>query len=161
MNAAKSALITALATELHIAVNQIERIVCLLEIGKSVPFIAYSQQEKFNLRVLQIIRDRIHAYQSLQEKKFDLLKKLKEEQCLTAELEANIQQADSIQRLDDLYLPYRRARRTRAVIAKEADLAPLAHLLCTDFSSTPHDAAMLFIATHTEQKDVNTALAGV
>ena len=114
--------------------NQIEVVLNLLADGNTVPFIARYRKEATNsLDEVQIreIEERNQYLTNLEKRKVELLHKIEEQGELTEELAAEIKKATQLQRLEDLYLPYRKKRRTLATIAKEKGLEPLAEWLLT------------------------------
>lgn len=118
-----------IATELGITVRQVEATAKLLQEGATVPFIArYRKEATGSLDETQIaaIRDRLEQLAELDKRRETILKSIREQGKLTAELEQKILQADTMSALEDLYLPYRPKKRTKATIAKEKGLEPLA-----------------------------------
>lgn len=118
-----------IATELGITVRQVEATAKLLQEGATVPFIArYRKEATGSLNEMQIttIRDRLEQLAELDKRRETILKSIREQGKLTAELEQKILQADTMSALEDLYLPYRPKKRTKATIAKEKGLEPLA-----------------------------------
>ena len=119
-----------IAREQHIEVQQVQAVVKLFEEGATVPFIArYRKEATGALDEVQIIaiRDRLEKLIELNKRREAILKSMREHEQLTPELEEEIGKADTLSHLEDLYLPFRPKRRTRAIIAKEKGLEDLAH----------------------------------
>src|SRR5262245_13590279 len=133
-----------LAQELNIKVFQVAAAAQLLAEGATVPFIArYRKEVTGELDEVQVtaVRDRLEALQALDERRAAILASLKERNLLTSELEKSILAADSLTILEDIYLPFRPKKRTRATIAKEKGLEPLADLLMAQDPATDVAAA--------------------
>lgn len=122
-----------LAQELKITAAQVEGTVKLLDEGATVPFIARYRKEATGSLEDQVIRqlaERLEYLRGLETRKADILRLLLEQEKLTPELEKDIQRAETLTRLEDIYLPFRPKKRTRATIAREKGVEPLAlHLL--------------------------------
>ena len=109
--------------------NQIKATLEMLEDGNTVPFIArYRKERTQSLDEVQIreIQATYHQTETLEKRKDDVLKNIEDQQKLTPELAQKIRTADALQMVEDLYLPYKQKRRTKATIAKEAGLEPIA-----------------------------------
>ena len=129
-----------IADELGVAVRQVSAAVELLDGGATVPFIARYRKEATGTlddAQLRTLEERLRYLRELDERRDAILKEITAQGKLTGELEAQIRAADSKARLEDLYLPYKPKRRTRAQIAREAGLEPLADLLLADPSGVP------------------------
>ncbi len=121
-----------LASELRVAVKQVAATVKLLDEGATVPFLARYRKEVtggLDEVVITSIRDRVAQLRELDKRRSAILASLEEQGKLTDELKSQIHSAASMLELEDLYLPYRPKRRTRAMIAKERGLEPLAQCL--------------------------------
>ena len=121
-----------LSTELGLGSGPVARTIALLDEGNTIPFIArYRKEMTGSLDEVQIqaIADRAAALRTLHERKADVRRLIDAQGKLTAELAANIAAAATLQEVEDLYLPYRPKRKTRASIAREKGLAPLAELI--------------------------------
>ena len=108
--------------------SQAEQVIKLLEEGNTVPFIArYRKEQTGSLDEVQIkaVEDRYNYIQQLEQRKEEILRLIEEQGKLTEELTASINNATVLQRLEDLYRPYKQKRRTKATIAKEKGLEPL------------------------------------
>ncbi len=124
--------ILRLAQELNLKVFQIAATAQLFAEGATVPFIArYRKEVTGELDEVQVlaIRDRLEQLSAIDERRAAILGSLKERNLLTPELEKTINAADTLTELEDIYLPFRPKKRTRATIAKEKGLEPLADLL--------------------------------
>ena len=121
-----------IAEELNISIKQVEATIQLLDEGATVPFISrYRKERTGSLDEVQItnIRDRISQLRDLQKRKESILKSIEEQGKLTPELKKEIEAAEKMAVLEDIYLPYKPKRRTRATIAREKGLEPLAKLI--------------------------------
>ncbi len=121
-----------LSTELGLGSGPVARTIALLDEGNTIPFIArYRKEMTGSLDEVQIqaIADRAAALRTLHERKADVRRLIDAQGKLTAELAASIAAAATLQEVEDLYLPYRPKRKTRASIAREKGLAPLAELI--------------------------------
>jgi len=121
-----------LSAELQLNAGQIARTIALLDTGNTIPFIArYRKEVTGSLDEVQIqaIADRAAAVRALHERKLDVRRLIAEQGKLTPELEQQLEAAATLQEVEDLYLPYRPKRKTRASVAREKGLAPLAELI--------------------------------
>ncbi len=158
-------LITKIATELSIAPRQVAAALALFEDGNTLPFIArYRKEVTGGLDEVQLrdIRDRAAYLEELEERRATILKSIEEQGKLTPELEARIRAAETKQSLEDLYLPYRPKRRTRATIAKERGLEPLADLIWAGDATDAEvvAAAADYVDPEKEVATVDDALQG-
>jgi uncharacterized protein len=153
-----------IANELAIQPHQVAAVAKLLAEDATVPFIArYRKEVTGSLDEVAItqIRDRLVQLMELAQRKQAILKSLTERNLLTSELTAQIDQASTMTALEDIYLPYRPKRRTRAIVAKEKGLEPLATLLLAqDEHVDPASAAAAYVSTETGVEDIEQALAG-
>ena len=153
-----------IATELLLSPRQVEAAAALLDDGATVPFIARYRKERTGTLdevAITAIRDRLTQLRALDERREAILASLLEHELLTEDLKAVIDGARTMTELEDLYLPYRPKRRTRAMIARERGLEPLAEtLLAQDPSTDPLIAAWGFIDPEQGIDDVEAALAG-
>ncbi len=156
-------MLQAIAADTAIKPQQVESVISLLEEGNTVPFIArYRKEVTGSLDEVQIkaIEDRYHYIQQLEQRKEEVLRLIEEQGKLTEELSAAIQAATVLQRVEDLYRPYKQKRRTKATIAKERGLEPLADQLMK-FPKVPlHEIAAKFINEEKEVATIEDALAG-
>jgi protein Tex len=153
-----------IAAELKIQLHQVARVVTLLDAGGTVPFIArYRKEATGTLDEVAIthIRDRMAQLAELNQRKTTILNSLTERALLTDALKEQIDKAETLTTLEDIYLPYRPKRRTRAMIAREKGLQPLAErLLAQDERTDPLAEAAAFINADAGVEDVEQALAG-
>ncbi|MFL6617391.1 MAG: Tex family protein [Povalibacter sp.] len=129
-----------IAAELAVKPAQVIATVALIDEGATVPFIARYRKEVtggLDDTQLRTLSERLIYLRELEERRTTILKSIEEQQKLTPELKASIESADSKQRLEDLYAPYKPKRRTKAQIAKEAGLEPLAEALLGNPTLTP------------------------
>jgi uncharacterized protein len=136
--------VLAVAAELNLKIHSVAATAGLLKEGATVPFIArYRKEVTGELDEVQImaIRDRLEQMAQLDERRAAILASLKERNLLTPELEKAVNAATNLTALEDIYLPYRPKKRTRATIAKEKGLAPLAELLWAQAAATDPVAA--------------------
>ena len=127
-------IVARIASELFIPAQRVEATVQLLDAGSTIPFIArYRKEATGSLDELQIqaIQDRLEYLRSLEKRRQEVLRLIDEQGKLTPELAQRIQEARALHELEDLYLPFRPKRRTRAGIAREKGLAPLAELMAS------------------------------
>lgn len=153
----------AIAKELKATVSQVEAAIRLLDDGATVPFIARYRKEAtqgLNDTQLRLLAERLHYMRELDERRVLILQTIREQEKLTPELAQAIETADTKTRLEDLYLPFRPKRRTKALLAKEAGLEPLATALSNDASLIPETYAEQFINAEAGIADVQAALEG-
>ncbi|MFJ8263731.1 Tex family protein [Rummeliibacillus sp. NPDC094406] len=145
-----------IATEIGIRTHQVEQVIQLLEASNTVPFIArYRKEATGSLDEVQIkaIEDRYHYIQQLEQRKQEVLRLIDEQGKLTEELAKEINVATILKRIEDLYRPYKQKRRTKATIAKDKGLEPLADQL-TAFDKTPlQKLAMPFVGEKVENTE--------
>ena len=156
-------IIATISQELAARPAQVEAAVRLLDEGATVPFIArYRKEATGGLDDIQLrhLEERLGYLRELAERRSAVLKSIEEQCKLTAELQTAIEAADTKQRLEDLYLPYKPKRRTKAQIAREAGLEPLADAILADPSQAPESPAAGFVDAGKGVPDVATALEG-
>ena len=150
--------------DLNIPPRQVAAVAKLFEEGNTVPFIArYRKEVHGNLDEVQIsdIQEKLSYYNTLESRRQTILKSIKEQDKLTDELKKKILACPSKTGLEDLYLPYKPKRRTRAMIAREKGLAPLAELILSQAASGDIEAeAAPFIREEKDVLTVEDALAG-
>src|SRR5258705_6846622 len=152
-----------IAEELGVREQQIEATVALLDGGATVPFIARYRKEArgaLDDEQLRTLEERLNYLRELEERRAVILNSIREQGKLDAALEATILAAESKGRLEDIYLPYKPKRRTKAEIAKEAGLEPLAHILLTHPENDPQAVAAPFINVDKQVADAAAALQG-
>lgn len=152
-----------IANELNVREQQVQAAVELIDGGATVPFIArYRKEATGSLDDTQLRRleERLTYLRELEERRKVILQSITDQGKLEATLEAQIMAADSKARLEDIYLPYKPKRRTKAEIAREAGLEPLAELLLTQPENDPKVAALPFVSADKNVADVAAALEG-
>jgi uncharacterized protein len=152
-----------ISTELGVKEEQVQAAVELLDGGATVPFIARYRKEvtgSLDDAQLRTLEERLRYLRELEERRKVILESVREQGKLDAKLEAAIMAADSKGRLEDIYLPYKPKRRTKAEIAKEAGLEPLADLLLTAPQNVPAVSAEPFISADKNVADAAAALDG-
>ena len=155
--------IEKISSELKLQNSQTQAVAALLEDGATVPFIArYRKEATGGLDELNVtaIRDRLLQLKELDQRKESVLKSLTENGHLTDELEARVQAAETLAILEDIYLPYRPKRRTRAMIAREKGLEPLAMLILEQSGTDPEKAAAEYVDPGKDVPAIEDALAG-
>ena len=155
--------IQTIAAELQINPKQIEATAGLLAEGATVPFIArYRKEVTGSLDEVAItqIRDRSAQLEELTKRRKTILKSLEDQEKLTEELKKKIEQAETMAVLEDIYLPYRPKRRTRATVAREKGLEPLAQKIFRQEDVDPFIEAASFIDSEKDVKSVEVALSG-
>ena len=153
-----------IAAELKVRPAQVAAAVALLDGGATVPFIArYRKEATDNLDDIQLreLEARLSYLRELEERRAAVLESIDEQGKLTSELRAAIDAAPTKQELEDLYLPYKRKRRTKAMIAREAGIEPLADRLFADPTRVPLDEAAAFINAEAGFADALAVLDGV
>lgn len=159
----RAAIETRIAKTVGARVDQVRAAVTLLDEGATVPFIArYRKEATGGLDDTQLrdLQEQLIYQRELEERRAAILTALSELGKLTEELERDIWGADTKQRLEDLYLPFKPKRRTRAQIAREAGLEPLAKLLWEDPLRDPETEAEAFVNADKGVADVRAALDG-
>jgi len=150
--------VTKIASELTLKPQQVSATAELLEGGATIPFIARYRKEvtgSLDEVAVTAIRDRLNQLKELDDRRESIIKSLEERELLTDELKEQIMQAETMAVLEDIYLPYRPKRRTRATIAKEKGLEPLAELI---FAQEPAvDPAFEAVAFIDPDKGVESA----
>jgi uncharacterized protein len=152
-----------IAQELAVASTQVTATVTLLDEGATVPFIArYRKEVTGGLDDTQLrhLEERLYYLRELEERRQVVLKSIREQDKLTPDLKRAILGADTKTRLEDLYLPYKPKRRTKAQIAREAGLEPLALGLLKDPTLDPEQTARRYLDSKKGVADVKTALDG-
>ena len=152
-----------IAEELKVKVSQVETAIRLLDEGATVPFIARYRKEAtegLDDTHLRHLSERLYYIRELNERRAVVLQSIRDQEKLTPELETAILAADTKTRLEDLYLPHRPKRRTKAQQAKEAGLEPLALALKQDPSLDPETQALAFVNAESGVEDVKAALEG-
>lgn len=152
-----------IATDTNVSPRQVEAVIKLLKDSNTVPFIArYRKEATGSLDEVQIkaIDDRYQYIQQLEKRKEEVLRLIDEQGKLTEELQQAIQIATVLQRVEDLYRPYKQKRRTKATIAKESGLEPLADFMMLFTNSDVTQEAQKFVNEEKAVATVEEALAG-
>lgn len=152
-----------IAEELTVNEKQVIAAIGLLDEGSTVPFISRYRKEVtggLDDAQLRMLEERLRYLRELDERRVAILKNIDEQEKLTPELKASIMQADTKNRLEDLYLPYKQKRRTKAQIARESGLEPLANSLFENPDLQPEVEAEKFIDAEKSVADIKTALDG-
>ena len=152
-----------IAQELNVRREQVAAAVALLDGGATVPFIARYRKEATGAlddAQLRTLDERLRYLRELEERRTVILNSIREQGKLDEALEAAIRAADSKGRLEDIYLPFKPKRRTKAEIAKEAGLEPLADLLLAQPENDPLVAAAKFVDAEKQVADITAALDG-
>ncbi len=157
-------IIAKLAEELQIKVPQVQAAVKLIDEGNTIPFISRYRKEAtgaLNDEVLRNLFERLNYLRNLEEKKEQVLSTIEEQGKLTEELKQQILAAETLVAVEDLYRPYRPKRRTRATIAKEKGLEPLANIILLQMTDNPlEQEAEKFLNPEKEVHSVQDAIAG-
>ena len=157
-------IIKTLQQELNIRYSQAEAAVKLIDEGNTIPFIARYRKEatgSLNDEVLRALDERLRYLRNLEEKKEQVIGTIREQGKLTEELERQIREAATMVAVDDLYRPYRPKRRTRAMIAREKGLEPLAERIAAQELGRPAlEEAADFVSEERGVADAAEALAG-
>ncbi len=159
-------IIETLASEMNIPVKQVENTVALLDEGNTVPFIARYRKEVtggLDDTVLRTLTDKLTYLRSLEQRKAEVRSLIEGQGVMTPEIDAAITQAVTLTEVDDIYRPYRPKRKTRASVARERGLEPLAQLLLEQNSNYTPDlemAADAYISEENGVPDRDAALQG-
>ena len=157
-------IINQLATEFHLRKEQVQNTIDLLDDGKTIPFIARYRKEKtgsLDDQLLRQLNDRLQYLRKLQQRKTEICSAIAAQDKLTPELEQQIQAAKTLIEVEDLYLPYRPKRKTRASAAITRGLEPLARILAEQkWETVPEEAAKPFVQPEQGVPDVAAALQG-
>ena len=152
-----------IASELSIGVDQVENTIELLNEGATVPFIARYRKEatgSLDEVVITQIRDKMEKLKELDKRRETILNSIEEQQKLTPELEEQINKAETMAELEDLYLPYKPKRKTRATIAIGKGLEPLAKIIMSQKYDDVDGQAERFISKEKEVNTIEDAIAG-
>ncbi len=158
-----NSIIRRIADELGVREQQVNATVEMLDGGATVPFIARYRKEvtgSLDDSQLRSLEDRLRYLRELEDRRSTILNSIEEQGKLTDELRASIDSADTKNRLEDLYLPYKPKRRTKAQIAREAGLEPLADALYDDPALEPESTAESYINEEAGVADTKAALDG-
>ncbi|MDF0727672.1 Tex family protein [Cytobacillus sp. S13-E01] len=157
-------MIKSIAKELTIKENQIRNVIALLDEGNTVPFIArYRKEQTGALDEVQIrdIQDKWQYMQNLESRKEEVIRLIEEQGKLNDELKGQIVKAAKLQQVEDLYRPYKQKRRTKATVAKEKGLEPLAEWIFTfPLNENIEEKAQEFISEVKEVATIEEAITG-
>ena len=152
-----------IAKELNLTVDAVRNTIELLDEGASIPFIARYRKEatgSLNEVIITSIRDRCRQLGELEARREYILQSVREQGKLTADLEKRINEAETLYQLEDLYLPYKPKRKTRASVARERGLEPLAERIYAQGNGNPRQWAAPFVDAEKGVDDVEAALQG-
>ena len=157
-------IINQLATEFHLRKEQVQNTIDLLDDGKTIPFIARDRKEKtgsLDDQLLRQLNDRLQYLRKLHQRKTEICSAIAAQDKLNPELEQQIQAAKTLIEVEDLYLPYRPKRKTRASAAIARGLEPLARILAEQkWETVPEEAAKPFVQPEQDVPDGAAALQG-
>ncbi len=158
-------MVEILCKEFNVQPWQVEAVIALLDEGATVPFIARYRKEKhgeLDDQTLRAMADRLDALRKLENRREEIAESLRKLDKWTEELQAQLDSAETLARLEDVYRPYRPKRRTRASMAREKGLEPLADRLLLQLPGrdTPEDMAKPFISADKGVPDAESALQG-
>ncbi|KPL58306.1 hypothetical protein AM506_17760 [Rossellomorea vietnamensis] len=160
----QESLLHQVSKELNLSIKNVKSVISLLEEGNTVPFIArYRKEQTGALDEVQIrnIMDKWNYLQNLEQRKEEVIRMIEEQGKLTEELTRSIQKADKLQMVEDLYRPYKQKRRTKATVAKEKGLEPLAEWILTfPLKGDLSGEASNYISEENEVTTVEEALGG-
>lgn len=151
------------ASELKVTPKQVSDTSKLLDDGGTVPFISRYRKEvtgSLDEVAVAAIRDRVQQLRDLDKRKDAIIKSLKEQEKLSSELEKKVLEAETMSKLEDIYLPYKPKRKTRASMAREKGLGPLAKLVFDQGNSNPNLEAAKYVSAQEGVEDVEAALKG-
>ena len=153
-----------LAQEFGLRQEQVDNTVALIDDDKTIPFIARYRKEltgSLDDQILRELSDRLMYLRNLEKRKEDIRNTITEQEKMTPELEAAIDAAKTLVEVEDIYRPFKPKRRTRAGIARENGLEPLAEIIMAqDMASDPEKEAEAFISEEKKVPDVKTAIQG-
>ena len=155
--------VNRLAVEFKLRPQQVQAAVELLDAGNTIPFIARYRKEatgSLDDQVLREMAERLEYLRNLEKRREEIAASLEEQGVLTDELKAQLAKAVTLSELEDIYRPFRPKRRTRATVAKERGLEPLALWLMLQQAGDPAAEAAKYIDPEKEVPDAETALAG-
>ncbi|WP_407271790.1 Tex family protein [Radiobacillus sp. PE A8.2] len=156
-------LIQWVASQTSVAINSVKQVITLLEKGNTVPFIArYRKEQTGGLDEVQIktIEDKFNYALHLAERKEEVIRLIEEQGKLTPELKQDIEKATQLQKVEDLYRPYKQKRRTKATVAKEKGLEPLAEMIWMQEIQDVNKEAEAFLSEEFELATIEDVIAG-
>ena len=153
-----------IAEELSIKPSQAEAVIKLIDDGNTIPFIARYRKEQhgsLNDEVLRNLDERLKYLRNLEERKEACIAAIEEQGKLTEELRVKIEEAETLVAVEDLYRPYKQKKRTRAIIAKEKGLEPLANIIILQMTEKSiEEEAEPFISEEKGVASVKEAIDG-
>lgn len=152
-----------IASELSVLPKQVAATISLLDEGGTVPFISRYRKEltgSLDEVAVATVRDRLTQLRELDKRREAILKSLKEQEKLTPELEKQVKEAETLSRLEDIYLPYKPKRKTRASVAREKGLEPLAKKIFDEQGGEVFSLAKDFVDGEKGVEDAEQALQG-
>ena len=158
-------LIKQLCEEFSLKTHQVENTIKLIDEGNTIPFIARYRKEvtgSLDDQILRELYDRLNYLRNLDETREKILKSIEEQGALTEELAKAVAEAKTLTELDDIYRPFKKKKKTRASVAKEKGLLPLADIIYAqeDIGNPPEEAASEFINTELGVETVEDAIQG-
>lgn len=157
-------ILKVISDELNIKLSQAEAAVKLIDEGNTIPFIARYRKEatgSLNDEVLRNLDERLKYLRNLEDRKATVIASIEEQGKLTDELKRQIEEAATLVLVEDLYRPYKQKKRTRATIAKEKGLEPLANIITLQMTAKPiEEEAIGYVSEEKGVADVNEAIAG-
>ena len=154
-----------LAKELGLKINQVNNVIEMLDEGNTVPFIARYRKERtggLSDEVLRKLSERLVYLRSLEERKADVSRLINEQEKLTEEISKELEKAETLTEVEDIYRPYKPKKRTRATIAKEKGLNDLAQLILNGkFKGDLIEETSKYINEENGVNNVDEALLGV
>ena len=155
--------IAILAQEFHLRPQQVQAVIELLDAGNTIPFIARYRKEatgSMDDQLLREVAERLEYLRGLEKRRGEIEKALEEQGVLTDELKDKLGKAATLSELEDIYRPFRPKRRTRATMAKEKGLEPLALWLLLQQPGSPEKEAAKFVSAEKGVPDAEAALSG-
>jgi protein Tex len=155
--------IELVSRELNLKLGQVQATAKLLTDGATVPFIARYRKEAtggIDEVAIQSIRDRLEELEELDKRRASIIKSLEERALLTPELKQKVDLANTLQELEDIYLPFRPKRRTKAMVAREKGLEPLAQAILSYTSKDPLSDAAGYVSAEKGVESADDALSG-
>lgn len=152
-----------LAQEFSLRQEQVDNTVELIDEGATIPFIARYRKEKtgsLDDQILRELSDRLNYLRNLEKRKEEVRNAITEQEKMTPEIENAISSALTLVEVEDIYRPFKPKRRTRASIAREKGLEPLAEIIMNQSTANPEDEATAFINVEKGVDDVNSAIQG-
>ena len=157
-------ILKVISDELNIKLSQVEATVKLIDEGNTIPFIARYRKEvtgSLNDEVLRNLDERLKYLRNLEDRKATVLASIEDQGKLTDELRKQIEEAATLVLVEDLYRPYKQKKRTRAIIAKEKGLEPLANIITLQMTTKPlEEEAISYISEEKGVADEKEAIAG-